>query len=148
MAESHVVSGLVAKRAELAGQYQQHQETMRVIAAAINSIDISIKLFDPDYDLRSIKIKIPKHTTAWLEHGEAGRFILDTLRTASTPLSTRQLGEAMVAAKGMEVNGSKEWDLALKPILGAARRLEGKGLIRMVGRVDDSPRGAMIWQIA
>lgn len=147
MAESHVVSGLVAKRSELSGQYRQLQESMQHISAAISSIDTAIKLFDPDYDLRSIKTKVPKHTTKWLDHGEAGRFILNTLRTASGPLSTRQLGEAMVATKGMDVNGAKEWDLALKPILGAAQRLARKGTIRMVGRVDNSPRGAMIWEL-
>ena len=148
MAESHVVSGLVAKRSELSGQYLQHQETMRELSAAIGSIDVAIKLFAPDYDLRTIKSKVPKHTTKWLDHGEAGRFVLDTLRTAAAPLSTRQLGEAMVAIKGMTVSGTKEWDLALKPVLAAAQRLERKGSIKMVGRVDNSLRGAMIWEIA
>ncbi len=148
MAESHVVSGLVAKRSELAGQYRQHQEAMQVISAAISSIDIAIKLFDPDYDLRTIKCKVPKHTTKWLNHGEAGRFVLNALRAASTPLSTRQIGEAMIKHKGLTVNGAKEWDLALKPVLAAARRLEQKGSIKMIGRVDGFPRGAMIWELA
>lgn len=147
MSESHVVLGLVAKRSELAGQYQQHQEAMQELSAAISSIDASIKLFNPNYDLRTIKIKVPKHTTKWLNHGEAGRFVLDTLRTASTPLSTRQLGEAMVKYKGLAVNGPKEWDLALKPILGAAQRLERKGAIKMVGRADGPGNRAMLWQI-
>lgn len=147
MAESHVVSGLVAKRSELSGQYQQHQEAMREIVAAISSIDTAIKLFDPDYDLRTIKSKVPKHTTKWLDHGEASRFILDTLRTATSPLSTRQLGEAMVKYKGLVVNGSKEWDLALKPVLGAAQRLAKKGTIKMAGRVDGPGNTAMLWQL-
>jgi hypothetical protein len=147
MAESHVVSGLVAKRSELSGQYLHCQEAMREIAFAISSIDTAIKLFDPDYDLRTIKTKVPKQTVKWLEHGEANRFILNTLRTTSEPLSTRQLGELMVATKGMKVNGSKEWDLALKPILSAAQRLAKKGTIRMVGRVGNSLGGAMIWEL-
>lgn len=147
MAESHVVLGLVAKRSELSGQYRQHQEAMQELVAAISSIDTAIKLFNPDYDLRTIKTKVPKHTTKWLEHGEASRFILNTLRAASTPLSTRQLGEAMVKYKGLTINGSKEWDLALKPVLSAAQRLAKKGTIKMVGRVGDFPRGAMIWEL-
>ena len=147
MAESHVVSGLVAKRSELSGQYLQHQETMRELSAAIGSIDVAIKLFDPDYDLRTIKCKVPKHTTKWLDHGEAGRFVLDTLRMASAPLSTRQLGEAMVKHKGLSVNSTKEWNLALKPVLAAAQRLERKGTIKMVGRADGPGNKAMLWQI-
>lgn len=99
MAESHVVSGLVAKRSELAGQYRQLQEQMQQLSASIGSIDTAIKLFDQDYDLRKIKIKVPKHTNKWLAHGEASRLVLNMLRTASGPLSTRQLGEAMVSTK-------------------------------------------------
>jgi hypothetical protein len=148
MAESHVVSGLVAKRSELSGQLAHHQEAIRQLATSICNIDGAIKLFEPDYDLRTIKAKASRQVNPWFEHGEANRMLMDILRASSTPLSTRQIGEAMIAHKGHTVNGAQEWDAVLKLVLGAAQRLEKKGILKMLGRVDGSGSGAMLWQIA
>ncbi len=49
MAESHVVSGLVAKRAELAGQVEQCRLELERLVADMGHLDGSIKLFAPDY---------------------------------------------------------------------------------------------------
>lgn len=72
---------------------------------------------------------------------------MDILRKAARPLSTRRIGEAMAEIKNIEVDGAEAWDTFLKPVLGAARRLEQKGTIKMVGRVDGSLCGAIIWAL-
>ncbi len=148
MADSHVISGLVAKRSELSGLLAQHQQAIQQLSASITHLDGAIKLFDPDYDLHTIKAKAPRQINTWFEHGEAARMVLDTLRAAIAPLSNRQIGEAMMDVKGVAVTGTQEWDSVLKPVLGAAQRLERKGIIKMVGRVAGSGNGAMLWQIA
>ena len=148
MAESHVVSGLVAKRSELSGIILNHQAVIKQLTADIANIDGAIKLFEPDYDLRTIKAKAPRQANPWFEHGEAGRMVLDALRGGTAPLSTRQIGEAMIAAKGAAVETPKERDAVLKLVLCAARRLERKGIVKMVGRVSDSARSAMLWVLA
>ena len=147
MTQSHVISGLVAKRSELSGLIKHHQEVMRRLSSAIVNIDSTIKLFDPDYDLQSIKAKAPRQANPWFKHGEAARMALDVLRTASQPLSTRQIGEAMVAAKGVTVEDAREWDAVLKPVLSAVQRAQKKGIVTMVGRVGGKGGGAMLWQI-
>jgi hypothetical protein len=144
MTQSHVISGLVAKRSELAGTIKHHQEIMRRLSAAIVNIDGTIKLFDPDYDLRSIKAKVPKQANPWFKHGETTRMVLDVLRTASQPLSTRQIGEAMMDAKGMAVDDVREWDAVLKLVLSAVQRAQKKGIVTRVGRVGGD---AMLWQM-
>ena len=148
MAESHVISGLVAKRSELDGIIQFHRNELQRLSGDVAHLDAAIKLFDPDYDLRTIKAKAPRQVNPWFEHGEANRRVMDILRASSTPLSTRQIGEAMIAAKGVTVTGTQEWDSVLKPVLSAAQRLERKGILKMLGRVDGSGSGAMLWQIA
>lgn len=147
MAESHVVSGLVAKRSELSGLLAQHQQAIQQLSASITNLDGAIKLFDPDFDLRTIKAKAPRQVNSWFEHGEAGRLVLDTLRASTAPLSTRQIGEAMIATIGADVSGAQEWDSVLKPVLSAAKRLERKGIIKMVGRIPGPGNGPMLWQI-
>ena len=106
MSTSQVISSLAAKRSELGQELAQHQAEVRQLYAAIESIDNAIKLFDPDYDLSSIKSKAKYTVNPWFEHGEVGRLVLDTLRTAVGPLSTRQIGETIVAAKGLCVEGA------------------------------------------
>lgn len=146
MAESHVVSGLVAKRSELSGLLNQHQEVIHKLLAAIATLNASIKLFAPDYDVQAIKAKAPKRLNPWFEHGEANRLVLDALRTAAVPQSTRQIGEAMIAGKGMSVQGYWEWDAVLNLVLGALQRLEKKGFVTLIERYQ-KPGGPMIWQI-
>lgn len=148
MSVSPVISGLVIKRTELGRDLAQRQEEVRALYAAIATIDSTIKLFDADYDLSTIKAKAKYTVNPWFEHGEVGRLVLDTLRTASGPLSTRQIGEAVVAAQGLRVEGAKEWDWLLKMVLAAARRLEKKGLIKMAGRVKRVGNGPVLWQLA
>jgi hypothetical protein len=146
MAESHVISGLVSKRAELSGLFQQHQAELRQIAIDLAHIDGAIKLFDPDYNLNAIKAKTIKPLNPWFDQGESSRLILDVLRSASTALSTRQLGEAMASLKGLVIESPKEWDSLLKLVLSSARRLAKKGIIQAQGRAQGMG-GSILWQI-
>lgn len=147
MAHSIVVSGLVAKYSELSSALKQHQEVMRQISADLDNIAVTLKLFDPELDLRTIKVTNHRIANGWFEHGEVNRLLMNVLRTAGKPLSTRQIGEAMVAVKGIEVNGVAAWNSFLKPVLGAARRLEKKGTIRMTGRASGPGNTAMLWDL-
>lgn len=148
MAHSIVVSGLIAKYSELSGALKNHQDVMRQIAADLDHIAVTLKLFDPELDLRTIKVTNHRIANGWFGHGEVNRLLMNVLRTAGKPLSTRQIGEAIVTVKGVEVNGVVAWNSFLKPVLGAARRLEQKGTIRMAGRASGPGNTAMLWELA
>lgn len=55
MAQSHVVSGLVSKRSELAGILEHHQKEIQRLGSEISALDVSIKVFDPSYKIQNIK---------------------------------------------------------------------------------------------
>ena len=148
MAESHVVSGLVSKRSELSGLLAQHQQAIQQLSASISNLDGTIKLFDPDYDLRTIKTKTIRQPNTWFPRGDVGRLLLDVLRKSETPLSTRQIGDELVAIQGIAVTETHELHDIMKLVLAAAKRLERKGIIKMVGRAAGFGGGAMLWQIA
>lgn len=148
MAESHVVSGLVAKRSELSGQIMHHQEAMRQLSAAIGHIDGAIKLFAPEYDLRTIKATAHKQMNPWFKTGESVRCILDALRTAVEPLTTRQVCEAILKAKGIDPLEITDWALFLNTVLAALRRQEKKGIVRIAGMVAGTNGHVSIWQTA
>ena len=148
MAESHVVSGLVAKRSELSGLLAQHQQAIQQLTVSISGLDGTIKLFDPDYDLRTIKTKASRQSNTWFPRGDVGRMILDVLRKSESPISTRQIGDELVAVQEIEVPVVEDLHAIMKLVLAAAKRLERKGIIKMVGRNAGYGGGAMLWQIA
>lgn len=148
MAESHVVSGLVAKRSELSGLAQHYQSEIKRIAADLEHIDGAIKLFAPDFDLRTVKAVAVRKLNPWFGHGETPRMILDELRIANAPLSTRQIGENMIAKTGKTVSASQEWNGVLKLILVSLRILETKGQVRMTGRVAGAGNTPILWELA
>lgn len=55
MAESHVVSGLVEKRAELAGKIDHYRWEMARLVEEVGHLDATIKLFSPEYNPNSIR---------------------------------------------------------------------------------------------
>lgn len=57
MAESHLISVLTKKRAELLGKIEVHQKEIKRISETLLHIDHTIKLFSPEFDLRKIKAK-------------------------------------------------------------------------------------------
>ena len=57
MSESHVVSGLLERRAEMGGLIEHHQKEMSRLAGDLQHLDATIKLFSPDFDLRTVRGK-------------------------------------------------------------------------------------------
>ncbi len=51
MADSQVVSGLVAKRGELAGEAERHRRALDQLAEDLRHLDATIRLFAPDAPL-------------------------------------------------------------------------------------------------
>ena len=131
MAELHVVSALVAKRGELAGQAQLcHQELQR-LAAELGHLDATIRLFAPEYDLGGIRPRKRRRGQRWFAPGECQRLVLEVLRDADGPLSDQGVAEAVAARKGLQ--DRPEVLAALqKTAVSVLRRLTGKGAARAV----------------
>ena len=82
MAESLIVSSLVAKRAEVTGQIISYQAEISRLQKSLSHLDGSIKLFAPEYDLRTIKAKRTNKRNQYFAQGEAQRITLDVMRDA------------------------------------------------------------------
>ena len=52
-----VLSGLVKRRAELAGDIERTHEALRKMVLDLESLDATILQFDPDYRVETIKAK-------------------------------------------------------------------------------------------
>ena len=98
MAESHVVSALVKKRAELAGEVQRIDERRTALKAHIAHIDAVLRLFAYAGDPALIK---PRRRRNWIfRRGELQRMVYDIEREADRPLQKDEIAAMVLDRKG------------------------------------------------
>jgi hypothetical protein len=141
MAESHVVSGLVAKRGELAGEVERCRRELHRLADELDHLDATIRLFAPDYDLGRIRPRKRRRAHHWFGPGECQRLVLEILRDAAVPLSDQGVTVAVAARKGLQ-DHPEAFAALQKTALAVLRRLVGKGLARVVWLAD----GVRSWE--
>lgn len=142
MAESLVVSGLVSKRAEVAGQIASYQTEITRLQSALLHLDGSIKLFAPEYDLRTVKAKRTNTRNQYFKQGEAQRMTLDVMREAGSALCSREITNGLLQRKGIKSTAVIVARVQ-KNILAVMQRLEARNIVR---EINDGV-GVMTWEI-
>jgi|GEM_PF-3992192 len=88
MSETHVVSALRDKRAELSGTIQALEATLGQHRANLLHLDATLRLFAPEVEPEDIPGKRPVVRNNFFRPSECVRLTLDLLRDAPVPLST------------------------------------------------------------
>jgi len=143
MTQPHVVTGLMTKRAELAGMLEHHQAKVRQLMIDLDAVDQALRLFNPDIELEMIKPKpLPPRHAAY--KGEVARIVLGTLRDAKRPCSTQELTMHVMAERGMNTADKGLVKTVTKRVGASLRHHRAKGLIRSVGGLG----GLLVWEVA
>jgi hypothetical protein len=103
-AETHVVSALRKKRAEVAGHVHDLEKRVTTWRARLAHIDETIKIFSPETDPEAIPPKRTYHRARYFSGGEFARLCVDTLRRADGPLTTAEIVASVIKAKGLPDN--------------------------------------------
>jgi hypothetical protein len=92
---------LVRRRAQLDGDLERQQEKLRELHQAIKHLDAVLVLLKPDIDLGKIAPKRarPPHVAA---PGEITGIVIDCLREADGPLTSRALAQAVVERRDLD----------------------------------------------
>ncbi|WP_186163212.1 hypothetical protein [Burkholderia gladioli] len=131
---SHVVSGLVSKRAEIAGRIVSLKNEISQLQANLLALDNAIKVFDPDFEIQGIKARAPRTRNQYFEHGELQRLVLDTLRKTTTALTNQEIAERLMEQKNIEATAANI-KLVQKTMSNTVSRLEKqKRVKRSLGR--------------
>jgi hypothetical protein len=143
MALSPVLNGLTGKHSELAGEINHLKSEMARITEEMRAIDTAIKIFDPDFDLRSLRAIGKRPANRFFKHGECSLLILNALRKATGTLTTNQVAEMAAKAKGLNM---AEIDIeALRACtLTTLSRMRGRGMVIEAGR---NAEHAINWQL-
>ncbi len=142
MAETHVISALTSKRAEVSGEIRHYEKLLKKSKLNLQSIDQTIHIFDESYDLRTIRAKRVS-SERYFKNGEARVVILDTLRMASEPMNTTNISKMIASEKSIDSEDGFDLERFSKVVLASLSRCESSGLIERVGKDGLS----ILWQI-
>lgn len=130
MAEKHVITALVTRRARVAGDIENAQETVKKLVADLEHIDATIRLFDPDYRIEGIKPNAFRPPEDWSKRGEMTRVVLDILRQAREPMTPRDLALSLMNLRGLDSSDNKLVRKMTKRVGAALRHAREKGLAK------------------
>ena len=98
----YVIAGLVKRRAELTGEIESTHERLRQMVTDHEALDATIRQFDPDYRVETIKPKAFRPPEDWSRRGEMTRIILSVLRQAAEPLTTRDIALQLLVERALD----------------------------------------------
>ena len=142
MENEHVLSGLIRKRAEIAGRLEVAHNQVRQLIIDLDAVDATIRLFAPDIDLAEIKPKpLPPRHSAF--KGEIMSLLLRTMREAGKPLHTRELAQLAMLARGLNAADRGLAKTVQKRVGASLRHLRGKGIV-----ASEAGRDGVLWRVA
>src|SRR5208282_898165 len=100
--ESHVVSALANKRAEIAGMIARTQQQLGQFRADLVHLDATIRLFAPTMEPETNQGSDWRILFAGIERGELSRGVLDTLRRAGAPIRAPDLVRTVMIDNGLD----------------------------------------------
>lgn len=133
MADTHVISALVKKRAELRGDIIHYKQLIATLDKDLQTIDATIKIFDVDYDISSIKPVI-KSRNRFFNNGEAKVLVLEVLKNSSLPISTDKISEIIAVNRDLSFENKTDKSNFQKSILLALNTCLLNNLVEKVSK--------------
>jgi hypothetical protein len=140
MAESHVVSALANKRAEIAGMIARAQQQLGQFRADLVHLDATIRLFAPAMEPETIPPKRIRQSDLRFEAGGLSRRVLDALRRAGAPIRAPDLVRAVMIDTGLDPADRASFVRIQWKVTDTLSRLDKRGLL--AGSGVNKPRAA------
>ena len=122
----NVLHVLIRKRAEILGEMDSRQVELQRLASELESIDATILIFDPEFDVRRIAKKKPVKLSH--ERFSVSRVVMQALRTSTTHLTTSDIGLQLMKDRGIPVENKVQRVEMRKRAAACLRSLESRGL--------------------
>lgn len=106
-------------------------------------LDAVIGMFNPSFDLASIRSKRPRAPDA-TKPGEMSRFVLEALRDAKEPTTAPAIAAQLMAERGMDGHDRKLVQVVVKRVGMMLRHQERQGTVRSHA----GPGRVAMWMIA
>lgn len=136
---NHVISGLIRRRREVAGDILDLLAKVDVLASDLDTLDRALRVFDPDIQLDQIPALQVRPKPDWAVKGEMVRAVFTVLRGAPEPMPTRELTEAVLARRGIEGEPTR---LQIKRVRKCLDRQRQRGAL-----IGESVGGVLCWRV-
>lgn len=128
MADPHVITALVKRRAELSGDIITTQAKLQQMILDLEHLDKTLLMFDPDYRVETIKPKAFRPPEDWSKRGQMTRLILGILRQAAEPLCSRDIAVQLMAERALDQSDERLTRLMTKRVGVALRGMRDRGI--------------------
>ncbi len=129
MSGNLVLSGLIKKRAEIAGQIEEAQKHIRMLIIDLDNVDATIRLFDPNVDLAEIRPK-PVRVRHQAYKGEVTRLVFMILRKSEKPMTTPEIAHQVILARGLNPSHKQLAKVIERRVAGCLSYNKARGVIR------------------
>lgn len=140
----YVMTGLVKRRAELAGEIERTHEGLRKMVLDLEALDATIVQFNPAFEPEAIKAKTFRPPEDWSKRGEMTRLILSVLRCAAEPLTTRDIAYQLLVERALDKGDKRLFKLMCKRVGVALRGQRDGGIVRSL----EGPGQYNLWELA
>jgi hypothetical protein len=133
MTDTHVISALVKKRAELRGDIIHYKQLIATLDKDLQTIDATIKIFDVDYDISSIR-PVRKGRNRFFNNGEAKVLVLEVLKNSEVPISTDKISDIIASNRNLAFENKTDRTNFQKSILLALNTCLSNGIVEKVSK--------------
>lgn len=123
MAQSHVISALIEKHSELQGEIRYYQSLLQELKTNLDTITKSIRVFDPSFDTRQIKIKL--HRKNYFGHGKLMRNVIEIVKNNSKVTPQQVVDKIKEQYDAIDINYIKT------TVYGVMYKLVDRGIFKL-----------------
>ena len=140
----YVLTGLAKRRAELTGEIEAIHLRLRTLLAHLESLDATIRQFDPSHRVEAIHPKAFRPPSDWANRSEMSRVVLSILRQAAEPLTTRDIALEMLVTRALDASDQRLLKLMTKRVGVALQNRRAGSVVRST----PGPGMMMLWEVA
>ena len=129
--QPNVPHALTRKRADIAGQIEHRQRSLRHLIAQLGHVDAAIRILNPDFDIGAIRSKpVPSRHAAF--KGEVTRIVLDILRDAARLVTSREIAVELMRQRALNPDDRELSEIMIKRVRACLTAQRRRGLIQSV----------------
>jgi hypothetical protein len=128
IASKQAVYTLGLLHAELAGKLLANKREAIRLRTAMLQVEAVMKMLNPAVNIRIIAPKRRNLGNPWFKRGTLARAVIDTLRRAAVPMTTREISDALLAGKKPEATRHQAMVLQAT-ILATLRKRNGQTVV-------------------
>ena len=144
MENSHVLPGLLERRARVAGEIEAAEDKARRLHADLAALDAVIRQFDPDYPVDAIAAKRPRGPATPPGGPDIGRTVLGILRDAGGPMTVAAVTDRVLLLRGLDAATGAVRAVVEGSAGRALRHQREKGGVRSPAKAGR----AVLWELA